>query len=488
MLDLINKLARVVAPRIRAFGYTHPTVTTLEALLRTAYLSSLHTEEGRFIRSSLTYANPRNPHGTLPPVVRAYYPRFSRFARFRSLTPTHLTKLGRAVDEWSGSIAVWGTTPTALFAWGVVDQLDHTNARLHRVTETGFSHPGILTIVVGGVADLSVYHEDVFLGALRADSLITHQSDAFHSNALRLRLAPYLAPIATAIATRLGDARDSASILAEYFGAWSDTIARLCIGLRRIGTGGAFLITPSPQLSSLSISTPFRFRRLGESVALRLLDRRYLYMLENQRNGFLDADTLPMSLSVDLSFAEGDLEDRDLEVSGAAKLVTSLAAVDGLVLMSPELFVRGFGVKIGPGRPVATVYDGSEFIKRGARASTIDISRFGTRHASMLRYCRDDPKSVGVVISQDGAVRITMAFRRSVILWDNVKLLGHDSFSQSAVRSERELLSQWAAMQYRSRRGFSPMPKTLSALLRRTGGHKSRQVQRSSKRPAAEDV
>ncbi len=472
MADRVQQLAQALIPRLRAFGHANPTAATLYALLQSVYLASLRTEEGRFVKASLTYADPQNPHGSLPPRIRANYPRFSRLGRPQSLTPSYLTKLARAIDQWSGSIAVWGTTPTSLVAWGIVDQFVGANVRLHREGSGGFRQPGILTIMVNGVADLSVYHRDVFLGGLRADLLIQHQSDAFHSTALKQRIVPHLSPLATAIANALDDGSSSRDILEAYFESWSNTIARLCIGLRRLGTGGALLITPAPFLAALNVSNPFEYRRLGESLPLQVLDERYYYDLQDKHIALMPSTILPMDLSIDLSFADEDQADRQLEVSGATKLVTSLAAVDGLVLMTPELYVRGFGVKIGPGGTIGAVYEGPAFMRRGAKARTVDVSRLGTRHTSMLRYCRQDSRAVGVVISQDGAVRIIMAFKRSLTLWDNVKLLGDISFSKAAVESERKFLKQRASKAYRASFGFTQMPKSVSALLRKRRARK----------------
>jgi hypothetical protein len=466
MTDRVQQLSRALTPRLRALGHANPNAATLYALLHTAYLASLRTEEGRFVKTSLTFANPQNPHSP-PPRTRAHYARFSKIGHPQALTPSNLTKLARAVDQWSGSIAVWGTTPTSLVAWGIVDQLVGTNVRLHREGASGFASPGILTIMVDGVADLSVYHGDIFLGGMRADSLIRRQNDAFHAKALKERIVPHLSPIAAAIAKSLDDESKTDEMLETYFELWSNTVARLCIGLRRLGTGGALLITPSPASAILKMSVPFGYRRLGESLPLEVLDQSYHSTLQAKHFALIELPNLPMDLSLDLSFAQEDLLDRRLEVSGATKLVTSLAAVDGLVLMTPELYVRGFGVKIGSGGTVGTVYDGAAFLRHGTRARTVDVSRFGTRHTSMLRYCRLDPRAVGVVISQDGAVRMMMVVKRSLTFWDNVKLLGDTSFSKAAVEAERHYRRQRASFADSLQFGYTKMPKSLSGLMRK---------------------
>jgi hypothetical protein len=153
-------------------------------------------------------------------------------------------------------------------------------------------------------------------------------------------------------------------------------------------------------------------------------------------------------------------------MTGAVKLVSSLATVDGLVLMTRELSVAGFGVKIGSSPNVTTVYDGAGFAHRGARARKIDLSQFGTRHGSMLRYCAQDRKALGIVVSQDGYVRLIMTVRNSLVFWDNVKLLDYDDFSrQAALRRKRRRESR----SHRSRPfklGYTETPKTIDRLMR----------------------
>ena len=151
------------------------------------------------------------------------------------------------------------------------------------------------------------------------------------------------------------------------------------------------------------------------------------------------AAPVPADLVKAASLAGTDVEDREKEMTSAVKLVASLAAVDGLVLMNPALSVAGFGVKISSGPNVATVYDGAHFSHRGTRARKIDPSQFGTRHGSMLRYCAEDRKALGIVVSQDGYVRLTMTVRNSLVFWDNFKLLDHGDFSsQAALRKKKE--------------------------------------------------
>lgn len=149
----------------------------------------------------------------------------------------------------------------------------------------------------------------------------------------------------------------------------------------------------------LQVTHPFAYPRLRDAAILRVLDESYLSDVKHAQRAFTDkASPVPAKLVFAASLAEADAEDREEETTGAVKLVASLAAIDGLVLMTAELSVAGFGVKIGSTPNVTTVYDGAGFAHRGTRARKIDLSQFGTRHGSMLGYCAQDRKALGIVV------------------------------------------------------------------------------------------
>jgi hypothetical protein len=321
------------------------------------------------------------------------------------------------------------------------------------------------TITVDGVGDLSAYRGTVFLGGLRGHRLVFGESDALRSPSLVARIKPVFQPAAAAIARSLERPNESESILDHLFEGWARTVARLCIGLRRLGSGGSFLITAAPNLDILDVVYEFRYGRLGDSIILQVLDDSYLDLMEEIASGPQFSQAVPSDLEFEKGCAEADAGDRESEVTGAVKLVTSLAAADGLVLLTPNLHVVGFGVKIGSAPEVSEIFDGADFRRKGTKAKRVDHLGFGTRHSSMLRYCQLDRTAVGVVVSQDGNVRIITSMGRSLTLWNDVKLLGHRSYSADVARSE----IRWRAARRRRRQefalGYSATPKTLTALL-----------------------
>ena len=468
---MINRFGKMISERLHELGVTSPSTPVITAICRTVHTASLITEEGRFVQGSITLADPLAPDQP-PRLRRADYQAFTSFKKPSAFTPEFFAKLARAVDQWSGSVAVWGTSASKLFAWGIVDQLVGTNIFLNREEESGFANPGILTLIIDRPGDLTAYHGVIFLGSLRAQKIILAESEPFASPMIRHKLSSIFASASAAVSdvirANVTTEYSAIHVLAHLQREWEATVARICIGLRRIGTGGALIITPNPLFEALSVGQSFNYERLATSLALNVLDKAYLAALEDERfEAKAKTKTVDSSKVRELVFAQADVKDRGDELRGSVKLVTSLAAMDGAVFLTPDLRVIGFGVKISAAREPEAVYDGEDFGERGTKAKRIDPSKFGTRHGSMLRYCKADPEAIGLIISQDGHVRITTTYKGSLVMWDRIQLLKHDNFTQEAVARTVKDRNRIGQRRRSTTLGYSRMPKTLADLLAR---------------------
>jgi len=290
MPDLVARLANEIASRIRELGFDEPNRRVVSNLLEMAYLGTMRSEEGRLAKGSLTFANPKRPDVDPPFLRRADYPAFNKFESPEILTVQTLVKLARAIDRWSGSIAVYANKRNEIFAWGVVDQLVQQNVSWHRESEGGFMNPGPLTVTMDGVGDISAYHGNLFLGGLKAQALVTRENDALKSKIVSKYGFDTLAPFAKAIARVLDHDKGEGEILAGLVAMWAASIARLCIGLRQRGTGGAFLLTPKPIKRMLQVRHSFAYPRLRDAAILRVLDNNYSWDVERARHAFTDKD------------------------------------------------------------------------------------------------------------------------------------------------------------------------------------------------------
>lgn len=475
MSDFLEKFISIVGKKIQRLGYSSPKSEVLRTLINTAYLATLRTEEGRFVRGSITFADPLHPEFDPPLRRRAQYPMFTSFDRPTRLSVEKLVKLSRAVDGWSGSIAVHGTSHSTIVVWGVLDQLVQHNVSLNRESEGGFDSPGTLRIVMDGVGALSAYHGNLLLAGIRQDQVVLTEQGVLHSRGLAKRLSPFLKPIAQQISIALGGSIPLAKNEQMLFEEWSTTVARICIGIRRAGTGGALLISPRPIARLLDISQRLSYSRLGHSAILKTLDSQYMTLCREESRAYYRKELIPTEIVRDKDRAETDSEDRKEELAGAIRIVTSLALVDGLVLLTPLLEVVGFGVKIRSRHSANRVYVGHDYARRSVHAKHVDLSRFGTRHISMLNYCQADRKAIGVVISQDGSVRLMMSLGSNLTLWDNLQLLQYESDLSGYARMVRNTRSRRKGIEgagLERSLGYTDMPKTLGQLMRRTSKKK----------------
>ncbi|MFT3768476.1 MAG: hypothetical protein QM820_23760 [Minicystis sp.] len=217
MRDLLARFSQLLHKKLRTGGFAAPSLRVIRALVDAAYLASLRTEEGRFPRGSITFANPQKPEFDPPIIRRADYPSFTAFVHGMPLTAELLVKLSRAVDKWSGSLAVYGTTSSNIVVWGIVDQVVHHNISLNQEPGGGAPTPGDLTISVDAVGELSAYQSRLFLGSLRRDSIVSQENDAFGSRAVALRILPHFDGYADQISRVLDQPRARAMLLGTMF-------------------------------------------------------------------------------------------------------------------------------------------------------------------------------------------------------------------------------------------------------------------------------
>ena len=85
--DHLNLLATTIQKKLRVLGVSPPNPAVLRALLDVVYLASLRTEEGRFVKGSVTFADPKSAHLERPIKKRAHYPSFTPFGSAEPLAP-----------------------------------------------------------------------------------------------------------------------------------------------------------------------------------------------------------------------------------------------------------------------------------------------------------------------------------------------------------------------------------------------------------------
>jgi hypothetical protein len=175
-------------------------------------------------------------------------------------------------------------------------------------------------------------------------------------------------------------------------GVWAN-ILRLVAAERH---GGCFLVLPQGISSPASARLDCKYRVASEATSLRQAIHRCACARENIHTGHGPVEN-------ETYFAEREL-------ARATELVSSLASVDGAVVVRSDIELLGYGAQITgiepPGdREVAMLpcdlYPGRPERRR--------LDSFGMRHRAAYWFCATNRDAFAFVISQDGDLTVFSA-------------------------------------------------------------------------------
>ena len=133
-------------------------------------------------------------------------------------------------------------------------------------------------------------------------------------------------------------------------------------------------------------------------------------------------EPVPMRLYLDESISDFTKEETSDEIKGAIRFIASLSCIDGLVVINPELKVKGFGAVIRNISLPQFIYLSKTPVVSSIKLVKVDPNHFGTRHRSMFSYCWRHEGSLGFVVSQDGDTRAIMKVGDKLIMWENIRV------------------------------------------------------------------
>ena len=218
------------------------------------------------------------------------------------------------------------------------------------------------------------------------------------------------------------------SSLSSY---WISSLCRLLLRIQNYRHGGAILITPDNSFTGLNMKYQIDYARLRIALETRAIATiQETFASDKIFEDYLDqdADEMPVELYLDETVNSNELTESRSELDGTIWFISLLTRVDGLVLMNPNLEIKGFGVEITYYEEPSAIFvaGNRNGTKNGLRK--INYNHYGTRHRSMMRYCAQVPNSIGFVISQDGDVRVITQSNGKLIMWENIKLQKHYYF------------------------------------------------------------
>ena len=361
MSERAYAVARLVAPRLRE-RFSSPDVSTIEAMIDTAFWASLRHEEGYVPKISLAYLAPSD---TEHPMM---------FERPLPLDPAVLTRVSPAVERpgihlgvthIDGALRVWGTAriiPTHCFVAEVVE-------------------PGLIVVKHRRRTGAKF----VNVAVLEGDRV-----KVIDENASALPDCPN---VLTAL---LGF-----ESVSEWDGS-ANVLVQLAVSMRAHRRGGSLIVVPAGSeawresiVQPISYSVSPAFSELAHLVG----DRRYSGAAADPRRGRRSADT-----EADLQVGLHGQRQWEDSLARAVDAVAGLTAVDGATLMTTNYDVLAFGAKIARRRaqPQVEQMTVTEPVEHDTPVVINPTTFGGTRHLSATQFVHDQRDSVALVAGQDG--------------------------------------------------------------------------------------
>ena len=436
-----DDFARTVFQDLRRHEVEPPSISIISEIFRTLYYASLRTEEGQPIVCHLVYLDPDDPDPDPPVRIRNHrwisVPLRNRVA----FTVPNLIKIAKASDPRTSSLAVYATGGNDLCIWGFVDQGNKYHDMVTYNGMGGFNRPGLFQASIAGVGHLIAYQHMRRIAELKVNTLVTEAHDVLRSGPVYEMLRPSIESFVEGVFANLSPAAGKKR--ENWRGAlhhdWVATICRILLRIRNFKHGGALLIAPEQISHSLNIKYEISYSRLRTALAHHSLFQIESSVAFDAAMKHIDrstSDTLPLDLYFDRMIAREEHEDGEAELDGAVWFVSLLSRVDGLVLLTPDLVVRGFGVEI-----LETIAPNRVFRSTTATATKrslqpVEYEHFGTRHRSMMRFCYHNPGALGLVVSQDGDVRVMTRLQSGLVVWDSIRLQYDDLYDKQLLRAQ----------------------------------------------------
>jgi hypothetical protein len=416
-------LASIVSKRLvstNIINQTIPSESILEELFECLFYTSLHSEEGRLIKVTVTFFDKNNPQ--LNPRKFQASDKW-QFVPFISPIPYNVNsvvKLAKAADPWSTSLAINCGEDGKIWIEGMIDQAIHSQSYINFEADKKPDQPGLFKASINGIGNISVITEYDLIGTLNQDCLITEYINVFQSGAVSERIFKL---------TRLISREVKKYIKFNYpneeahewdyhmFKLCRNTISRILNQIKNYNHGGAILFTSDTE--NLKIKYKIDYERLASSITN--LVKINLDIEDNDLFGLEDFDEISVEYHKQLTNLISKEKAAINELKGAIRFVASQSGVDGLVLVDFDFIVRGFGVVIQNEECPDFIYssDTSGIIENKLKIHNTE--RFGTRHRSMFAYCNNHPGSLGFVISQDGDIRAITKVKEKLIMWENIQ-------------------------------------------------------------------
>ncbi|HVZ34030.1 MAG TPA: hypothetical protein VG963_16500 [Polyangiaceae bacterium] len=405
-------LARYVADHWPAEGAPLPPPDLFGEALSVAYQASLTAEEGRPTNFRLLLTDPEQlPESGAPNdgVLRLAFEHDRPFSanelrRLSPAAPFEVALIGAHVS--SGKLRIWG--------------IAHSGAAWLRPTWGGrgpvpnWSYDPIVHVTAPG--QIAVRCAGNLIGALERGTLVDAMLDVFDSKWLPALFERELLAVQDEHATLQAGLVSPTAVERSLVGIVGEHMLRRAIRVIRDSRhGGMILVAEAPNgardknLAGLRLKYQFGSDeppRRYRSILFQILDR-------------LAARSTKASVGWS-DFALDDspeLEKLERSVFELSRVISSLSAIDGAVVLDKRLLLVGFGAEVSADLPAPEqVFRAIDL--EGERLLPEPIENVGTRHRAAYRFVQHHSRGLAIVISADGGISFVANRQGKVVFWE----------------------------------------------------------------------
>jgi hypothetical protein len=381
----------------------------LDEALTACFQASMTPEEARPTRFRLLLTQPSElPESGVPNegVLRL------RFAQDRPLSANELRRLSPATPfETSliGAHAVDGV----LRIWGIA----HSGPAWLAPTWGGrspvpnWSYDPIVHVTAPG--HVAVRCAGQLIGSLERGVLVDETLDVFDSQWLPLLFRRERETVRAEHAAQQASRPVPSLVDSALVGRIGQQMLRRAIQLVRGAHHGGMLL-----LVDGARAQPPRGLRLKYPFEASEPARRYRTLLFQILERIADASNAASVGWTDFVLDQSpDIERLEQSVFELSRLIASLAAIDGAVVLDKSFRIIGFGAEVSADLPSPDrVWRALD--TEGTHCEPASVEDVGTRHRAAYRFVRDNPAGLAIVLSQDGGVSFVANREGEAVFWE----------------------------------------------------------------------
>jgi hypothetical protein len=397
-----------------------PALPHFEKLLSICYQASMLREEERPVRLRLLLADPEQFSAQEFPPMGLHR---QMFTRPRPCTEQELRKLSPAANFSRTLVGITQDSQDAWQIWGLLHSGDRWLQTVQGGRKVPPELPPVPVIHIAGPGRLAVLRGLATVANLVGGRIITPDHNVFESQWLQEFFTPARTELLSLVHSSLTDFQSLPALidpnLMRTIGR--HVTMRIISTMRNSHQGGTLLYLPEDRREEFIapnslITIKYQFQKRG--IKPRLID----LMHQTLRDliiayGKEMPDGMLLGWQDYISLDSRSLAFLDEAIFEVAHQLADFAGVDGAVVMTNKNRVLGFGGMIkGDFDLVGTVARALDL--EGELRQEELTENLGTRHRSVYYLCQQVPDALGIVISQDGAVRLVKWKDGLVTYWE----------------------------------------------------------------------